>query len=300
MIQRIQSIELKPWGKGSRYYGHYEGGGGCYLQRTTTVLDQLAKPALLNFYSGTTATWWLNSLTGLGLKWDQIKPFRNAGRPAILDWAREFGKGEEYASLVAGCVEKVFESMKAPTDERDSAGDIGTSVHKAIHYYCEHGCEPDWLDSAAPEVRHGFDCWLRWFLGSGLVVHRTELTVAHRELGYAGTLDALFYNQAGQLVLGDYKTSKDVYPDHLLQLASYACALADGGHPLPDLAVIVHVPKVLTQKECRVAWAWETPEERKQLLDCWRHFARAMQLRPTEVKAVAFVPKPAELVAAEF
>lgn len=298
-MSRIVEIELKKWGaNGSRYFGHFEGGGGVYLQRTTTVLDNLSKPALFEYYSGTTATWWLNRMTGLSLKWDQLKPLRKSGRPVILDFARSFGKGEEYACQLANCIEQVFESLKAPTDERDAAGDLGTEVHRAIHHYGQKGFEPDWLATAAVEVRHAFACWLDWWHHSGLTVKHLEYSVAHRELGYAGTLDALCYDQAGQVVLCDWKTSKSIYPDHTLQVAAYALAYADTGNPLPDKAIIVHVPKFLEQQECRVAWAWQNAEERKRLIDCWRHFARAMQLRPSKVEAIPFVP--AEPVEAGF
>lgn len=54
----------------------------------------------------------------------------------------------------------------------------------------------------------------------------TERVIYSKALNYAGTADFGAYID-GKLTLGDYKTGKNVYTDHGMQTASYACALRE-------------------------------------------------------------------------
>jgi len=53
----------------------------------------------------------------------------------------------------------------------------------------------------------------------------------------------------GELILGDFKTSKAIYPEYWLQLAGYQIALEEGGiKPIKRLAVRLDKKQVSSMK----------------------------------------------------
>ena len=90
----------------------------------------------------------------------------------------------------------------------------------------------------------------------------------HRRPGYGGTIDMICLDENDNLVILDWKTSKDIYDTHLMQAAAYAYAaipftLRPG---LPVRAMVV-APKIEKYREpdltvdferfCGVAAAWQ-------------------------------------------
>jgi hypothetical protein len=134
---------------------------------------------------------------------------------------------------------------RAPDRTRDAAGDKGTVVHRIMEL-AARGERPDEVYDAAVAgyVTAGLaflDEWQPEFLWH-------EATVFHPEMGYAGTLDFIARLPGLGLVIGDYKTSKGVYSEVAVQLASYRYAshAVDEHHqrlevPHVDGAVVVHI-----------------------------------------------------------
>jgi hypothetical protein len=138
---------------------------------------------------------------------------------------------------------------KAPDRSRDQAGDRGTIVHRFLELAARDE-QPDEVYDAnvAGYISAGLRFLNEWepkFLWS-------EATVFHPELGYGGTLDFIAELPGLGLVVGDFKTSKGVYPEVAVQLSSYryadhAVAHDDTGAlvrlPVPEVAggVVVHI-----------------------------------------------------------
>lgn len=144
----------------------------------------------------------------------------------------------------------------------DAKANLGTAVHGVLQQV-DQSWNPCWSDGVAPP---GVDIpeWAAACVSSyvkeltrhGLqpIPTMTERRVVNLALGCAGTLDSLYTEADGTVVLGDKKTGRLDYPErkHAIQLSVYAAAdymLTDAGPPIDlrsvgirqDYAVLVHV-----------------------------------------------------------
>jgi hypothetical protein len=116
------------------------------------------------------------------------------------------------------------ESKKKFRSVLQKAGDIGSSVHKAIEFYLKNDKEEPHIDD--DKVLAGFVAFLEWADKHHLENARAEVTVYGRN--YAGTLDCLCTIDGMPCIL-DFKTSKapkngKPYEEWRLQVASYRAA----------------------------------------------------------------------------
>lgn len=89
------------------------------------------------------------------------------------------------------------------------------------------------------DVRGYIESFMIWLEDTGAEFEASEFACFNREIGYAGTCDALVRLKTGRLIAFDYKTSADSYDEHALQLAAYRHAefigLQDGSElPMPE------------------------------------------------------------------
>ncbi len=126
----------------------------------------------------------------------------------LLHWAWEQGtKGLDYRQT------------------RDKAGDIGTLVHAIIEAMLKGELPPAVSEEAAKAV-HAF---LGWQRQNKIEIIEAEIQLVSEEYKYGGTLDAVGVIDE-EYVLLDWKTSKGVYKNYLLQLAAYI-QLWNENHP---------------------------------------------------------------------
>ncbi len=157
---------------------------------------------------------------------------RVLAKPAIMPWALKVA-GEyvrdHLPSLQAVHREDpdaVVQLVKgAPWSQRDAAAERGTLVHALAEAFTL-GQTP----RVTPELAGHLAMWKDWVATKHVKFLMSEATVYSRQMGYAGTLDAIAETDDGLLLI-DYKTSKDVYPEAAYQLSAYACADFVG---LPD------------------------------------------------------------------
>ena len=144
-----------------------------------------------------------------------------------------------------------------PTQQRDRAGERGTSVHDALEQLAQHGRVPNWQDY--PEAERGHvRSLVRWFLHYRPEFEATEVVVGSREHGFAGRYDLRVKIRADRLPgvpvhefdlrdgagycvgLVDLKTSKSVYPDqHFPQLGGYELASREMGFLPTDFQAVL-------------------------------------------------------------
>jgi hypothetical protein len=128
--------------------------------------------------------------------------FKESG--GLINWAWQQGRdGKDYR------------------ETRDAAADAGTCVHAMVDHDI-HGLtfdpsvyKPDAISQAMP----AFESYVRWKRQTNLKPAATELSLMSRLYRYGGTLDSLLIQ--GELSIGDWKSSRSVYLDYLLQLAAY-------------------------------------------------------------------------------
>lgn len=102
------------------------------------------------------------------------------------------------------------------TAHRDTAGNIGSSIHSYIDKMSKG------IVSVPPnENIAGYINSFRQFVNDwNPIFHENEATVFSNTWGYAGTMDALVEIN-GRLHILDFKTGKRVYPEAALQMSAY-------------------------------------------------------------------------------
>ena len=103
----------------------------------------------------------------------------------------------------------------------DKAADAGTCAHAMIEADIRGLIFDDepYYDETIRLAEHCFESYLKWKQQTNLTLIGSEVSLISEKYKYGGTLDAMATNQG--LVLGDWKTSGGVYPDHLIQLSAY-------------------------------------------------------------------------------
>lgn len=139
-----------------------------------------------------------------------IGRFKESG--ALMFWAFEQGKLAE-----RGEISKLYEN-------RDAAGESGTLAHAFVEAHIKNRPEPDTKIYTAETIkaaRTGFQNYLSWQGNTGLKIVHQEIELVSEIHRFGGCPDAIGQDSEGRLCLLDWKTSKAVFLDYLLQLAAY-------------------------------------------------------------------------------
>lgn len=143
-------------------------------------------------------------------------------QPGLVQWmlgrviARVIDEGDELDRLRADPKALRKWLRDAVEDAGAEAREFGNRFHEAA----DRGLKPsDFADD--PDLRrtiaHFYD-----FLDDGFTVIAKEFTVVNETLGYAGTADALVRDEStGDLLVLDWKTSRTLQADYVLQVVAY-------------------------------------------------------------------------------
>jgi hypothetical protein len=134
-----------------------------------------------------------------------IGRFKESG--ALLFWAFEQGKAAQ-----RGEINSLY-------DKRDEAADFGTRVHALVESSIKGEALPD-IATLPEQVQSGLNAYLTWASMTKLKIVEQEVSMTSEVHQFGGTLDAIGEIN-GELCLLDWKTSKAVYQDMLIQLAAY-------------------------------------------------------------------------------
>ena len=115
----------------------------------------------------------------------------------------------------------INEIMAASSNEAQASADLGTEMHSIIEGLLQ-GEEMPVPAQLEPAVQG----WLKWRTEfARWELQGSEVTVYDEELGYAGTVDALWYDPVfRRYVVVDWKTSAGLYSSALMQVSAYAHA----------------------------------------------------------------------------
>lgn len=176
----------------------------------------------------------------------------NLNKPALPAWAAK--KVAEFAHDHLSSWgdlprEAAIDLLKrSPYRDMSGKGDVGTAVHEAVDNWIRANLDgTEWeLDDIdlLPYV-----AGVHRFLSDH--VHRvlhSEVTLFNRKYEYAGTADAICKLEDGRVAIVDWKTSKNVYPEHALQIVAYANSDfigSDDGQeidfPPIDIGYVIHL-----------------------------------------------------------
>lgn len=180
-------------------------------------------------------------------------------------------KIEDFRAWLGDSLVSAMEAKLGPAREhqkiKDRAADIGSEIHNEI----ERLTKILLGQPAAPEVSLSEPAtlavmaWQDWLLGSGFRIVRAEQVVWSADLGIAGTVDAFAVNALGELGIIDYKTSKSIYDEYHVQVATYSHAARELGLPV-KWQKIVRIPKTLEDPIFKT----DAPIESKSLGEMYR------------------------------
>jgi len=120
-------------------------------------------------------------------------------------------------------------------ETKDKAADVGTLVHGMVEERLRGHDPVAWLagydrtSEIFDRACQGYQNWLAWKEGTALEIEPWEKPMVCEHHKYGGTPDALLRSGDGLVSLGDWKGSKGIYPETLLQLAAYAHLFEDMG-----------------------------------------------------------------------
>ncbi|MFG2046186.1 hypothetical protein ACGFIW_01980 [Micromonospora sp. NPDC048935] len=223
---------------GQRWYMH-PATGERFIS-VTTVLDYIRKFGITDWATGLTAR----------AAFDNLPLLNRASRAQSCNST----KTDNACGNCPDCV--AYWLADRHNAERDAAGERGSKLHDAAEQTVLHGPGVHVDDDAKPLV----DQWHRWFARYKPEFLATEMTVISRKWGFAGTLDKIVrFSEASRLdkplahltglpLLGDYKSSRNVFLTNGWQVVAYAKAdavlLPDGTEmPMPEVkgGLIVHI-----------------------------------------------------------
>ena len=146
-------------------------------------------------------------------------------KPALVGWA---GKTCTDFAWRAGKAGEPMPKWNAVLyGQRDDAATAGTLVHDLFEAHLR-GTEPPPIpdNEIGTAARQGFANAKAWLEGSALLIESHERPLVSHQYRYGGTPDAIATN-GDDIWLFDWKTSKGVYAEMILQMAAYRQLLAE-------------------------------------------------------------------------
>jgi hypothetical protein len=122
-------------------------------------------------------------------------------------------------------------------------GDLGSEIHKIVEWTIRTaigavaGPRPV-VQAAALLGLAAFEQWAASVRLKPLLTERTVFSLTH---GYAGTMD-LLARVNGVVTVCELKSSKQIYPENMLQACAYRVAMEEMGYA-PQASLIIRLPK---------------------------------------------------------
>ncbi len=183
------------------------------LPSVTTILQVISKPALYAWQAKQGSLKARNVMERLKV----MAPFLHDSL-----WA-EFG-------------ENFFKDGYAQAAE---AADYGTQAHAIIEMILKNRADEaaEKMKEAPNQVTQAVGAFLKWRDRTKFEMIKSESVVFSKKFGYAGTADVIGRIKDG-VVLGDFKTSKGIYPEYSLQTVAYKYAAEEmTGERIPNVMI---------------------------------------------------------------
>ena len=125
-------------------------------------------------------------------------------------------------------------------EERARLADAGTLAHDMVE--CEIKGKPmPPLDGLAPDVveraQQSFNAFREWRKTSRFELVASEVVIVSEALKYGGQIDCIAH--LDEVAVVDWKSSKQLYPDQVVQLAAYGALWTEAHPDLPVKALRV-------------------------------------------------------------
>lgn len=198
---------------------------GKPLMGCTTVLNVINKPALIQWAANETVRWIRENCEPLksisideGVKYEVSDKALDKAKVAHR---KKKEKAADWGSIVHAAVESWIKSRQIPA----------VVVVKEVSY------------EVLPEHRTAIDFFVKWAEDNKVQFFESEKQIYSKDWWVAGTVDFVCKID-GKLMVGDLKTSSDIYETMFFQTAAYAKMLIEmGEYPRFDGMVVVNCTK---------------------------------------------------------
>lgn len=141
---------------------------------------------------------------------------------------------------------RLWEQGKDPRKELKRASDIGTVTHEMIEAWVkgdEEYEQPEEVDDLVVlSASEGLRDFIKWVEDNKVEFLENELKMVSEELQFGGTADAIAMID-GKKTLIDFKTSKGVYLDHIVQLGAYKYGIEETTDHIIEQCMVVKIDK---------------------------------------------------------
>lgn len=190
---------------------------GKKIKGCTTVLDIIAKPALIQWAANLAAAdaFTTGSVEGLG---EAIGQYVKIDTDAARELDKQFPEFKK--------------ARLAHRKKKDDAADWGTIVHKAIEVWIKTKAVPTAVIAKGvnyillPEHVTAVNNFVIWASQNNVEFLESEKGIYSEEWQIGGIVDFV-YRRGGRLYVGDVKTSSGIYETYFLQVAAYAKMLIE-------------------------------------------------------------------------
>lgn len=130
-----------------------------------------------------------------------------------------------------------------PRKTKQDAGETGTLTHKMIeaHIFGATLDVSQYSYDAIVAATDSFQHYKRWEEENQIKYIESELMIVSEDHQWGGTIDALCTINNKQYLI-DFKTSKNVYVEHLIQVSAYTFGAEECGYKI-DGVKIIHIVK---------------------------------------------------------
>lgn len=139
-----------------------------------------------------------------------------------------------------------FDAGRDPRVATEEACKTGTLTHQLIEAYVlgNDEFEPEGEVSALDimAATEGLKSYMKWVEDNNVVHIESELKMVSEVMGVGGCCDSIA-EVNGELCLMDYKTSKSVYLENIVQLAAYREMIAETTDYAIESCYIIHIKK---------------------------------------------------------
>lgn len=154
-------------------------------------------------------------------------------KPALIQWSANMAV--DYIEQNFPTVEQIMkgeiklsdifkEARVAHRKKKESAGDIGTSIHEAVEKYIKEGLK----ESSDELVQKCLNNFIQFSEENNVKFLESEKNLYSREYWLGGIVDFVCEIE-GEVWIGDIKTSSGIYPENFLQMAGYQIMLEEMG-----------------------------------------------------------------------
>ena len=199
--------------------------------------------------------------------------------PGLTGWAYNIAldgvkslqeKGHDIANLSLEQLKTLLKEFNySPYQQKTLAGNRGSIVHEVFELALKDGVAAGRQAAAdlSPSVKGFADAALDWIEEhepTPILIECPVISLRHR---YAGTLDLLWQNKDGEVILSDLKTSKRIYDTFAIQLSAYKLALEqEAGIQVDRMTVI----RVAENGKCQYKEVNADPELFLAMLKVWK------------------------------